>query len=166
MLLSAEGRELIVPGKNLAVSSTQTLERKDLSGSSGNSSFASGGNKPQSLSVSTQVPTADKAQLSILHEYAIALHPTGDPVVYDIVDDVAEVLKIRKVIFCGDMTIAKNDSLQCFDVSFELQEVFSVAEQIEANAAPKIEASESDGETVVATTDPEAINDIIVEVIK
>lgn len=158
MLLAADGRELIVPGKNLKVSSSLSLERKDLSGQGSGSGFAAAGNKPQELSVVLVLPIADKNKLSELLDFATAIDDAGDPVVYDIVDDLAGLLKIHQVIFSGLLDVQEHDTLRAFSVSFKLQEVRSVSERLEANATPETVESNADGETVLAGTDPAELN--------
>ena len=158
MILSGGDRELTVPGKNLKVAASMTLDRKDLSGQSSNTAMANGGNKPQELSVSLQLPVDRKQELGQLLELALALDATGNPVVYRIDDDLAVALHIRQVIFAGTFSAAENDTLRVFDVAFKLQEYVSVAEKLENNAAPQVQEKTPDGEVVITGADPAQIN--------
>jgi hypothetical protein len=158
MLLSSVGGELTVPGKNIKVSSSLSLERKDLSGQGSGSSFAAAGDKPQELSVSLVLPFEDKDKLTSLVDAALARDDAGEPLVYDIVDNLAGALRIRQVIFSGTLETAEHDTLQAFSVSFKLQEVKSVAEKLEKNADPKLADANVNGEAVVPGTDPASVN--------
>ncbi|WP_176013036.1 hypothetical protein [Victivallis sp. Marseille-Q1083] len=166
MLLSANGRELTVPGKNIKINSSLPLERKDLSGQGSGSATAAAGNKPQELSVSLVLPIADKTGLSELLDFATAIDDAGDPVVYDIVDELAGLLKIHQVIFSGSLDVQEHDGLRAFSVSFKLQEVRSVSERLEENAAPETVEPDADGETVLPGTDPAELNAAIEEAVQ
>lgn len=165
MRLSGGGRAIDVPGANQKIEVSLPLERKDLSGQTSGSSFSSAGAKAQKISVSTQIAMTDANKLRDLTEIARACDSTGEPIAYDIEDDLCSAHNIRQVIFAGDFKSSEADGVRAWQVSFQLQEYQSVAEKQEeraqANAAEKDGAK--DGETAIGTTDPEKVNKIVRE---
>lgn len=154
MILSADGKDLTVPGKNLKVSVSLQLVRKDLSGMTSGTATVTGGNKPQVVSVSTTIPTSGKTDLYNLKTAAEALDKAGDPVTYTIVDATSEAMGIRQVKFCDTMSVKENDGLRAWDVSFTLQEVRSAAEKKEERSKDKeVKATKASGEEVAPAED-------------
>ncbi len=168
MLLSGGGRELKVPGKNVKVNVSLTLERKDLSGQSSDSSFANAGAKAQKVSVSCQIPIAEDRDLSRLLEIARACDANDEPIVYTVSDDLCAAMSIRQVIFCGEVRAAESESLRVYDVSFELQEYQTVPQKREERAAANAASGETptDGVVQVGTVNPEKINQIVKETLE
>lgn len=162
MILSGGGREFTIPGKNVKVNASFSIERKDLSGQASNTSFANAGAKPQKVNVSTQIPIAQTKNLTELLEIARACDAKDDPIVYDVSDALCDAMSIRRVIFSGDLSVSESDSLRVYDVSFQLVEYRSVAERREerANENAAEAAPQNDGEIQVGTTDPAKINQI------
>jgi|GEM_PF-2625898 len=154
-----------VPGKNLHVAASFRLERKDLSGQGAVSSFATGGDKPKELAVSTQIPFDEAGALTELLDIAQALESDGNPVIYEIVDELAAAMKIRKVVFAENFSAKKNDALLVFDVSFLLREVATIPEKREANVVEsQAGAGGGEGVVAIAATDPEKVNSTIRQV--
>ena len=156
MLLSGAAGSVQVPGKNLTVSVRLSLSRKDLSGDSAGTDYAAGGTKPHQLAVAFLLPFEEAGKLTALADAAKAVNDMGDPEEWDIQDDVADLMKVRSVIFDGDLSVKKHDSLLAYEVSFNLSEVDSVAEQAEKNRM-----AEKNGEAAAISTDPEDINSYI-----
>jgi len=168
MLLSGGGRELKVPGKNVKINVSLTLERKDLSGQSSDSSFANSGAKAQKVSVSCQIPISESRTLSQLLEIARACDSKDEPIVYTVSDDLCAAMSIRQVIFCGEVRATESDSLRVYDVSFELQEYQTVPQKREerANANAAAAAPSKDGVVQVGSTNPEKVNQIVKDTAK
>lgn len=165
MILSGGGRAITVPGKNVKVSASISLERKDLSGQSSDSSFANAGAKPQKVNVSCQIPITQKKELSELLEVARACDANDEPIVYAVSDALCDAMSIRNVIFSGDLSAAESDSMRVYEVSFQLQEFRTVAERREerANENAAQTAPQIDGEIQVGSTDAAKINQIVRE---
>lgn len=155
MILSGGGKTLTITGKNLQTNISAEFERKDMSGQTSSSSFSSGGNKPKKISASLQIPKDNSEELTRLDEAAAALDDKNDPVIYTISDDQCEARKIRQVIFIGSLTSKENENLQCYDVSFELQEYKSPSERKEERALAKAvpETKPADGEVQIGSVD-------------
>lgn len=168
MLLSGGGRELKVPGKNVKVNVSLTLERKDLSGQSSDSSFANAGAKAQKVNVSCQIPVAENRDLSRLLEIARACDSRDEPIVYTISDDLCAAMNIRQVIFCGEVRATESESLRVYDVSFELQEYRSIPQKREERATANAAVAEpaEDGVVQVGTVNPEKVNQIVKETLE
>ena len=167
MILSnkSSGGTFSIPGKNIRISISLPLDRKDLSGDSSGSSFAAAGNKPQKISVSCQIPVENHADLTALLEAALALDKDGNPAIYQIGDGDAHCAarKIREVIFSGSVDSSEDDILLVYNVSFELQEYQTVAEKREEREAVRTQEPAKDGEKQVGTMDPAKLNEIAKE---
>lgn len=168
MLLSKGNREIKVPGKNVRVNVSLSLERKDLSGQTSDSSFVNAGAKAQKISVSCQIPVSDSRELSRLMEIARACDTDNEPIVYTVTDDLCRAMSIRQVIFCGEVRATESDSLRVYDVSFELQEYLTVSQKREerANANAAAAAPVQDGVVQVGSTNPKKVNQIVKDTAK
>lgn len=162
MLLSGGGREMKIPGKNVRVSVSLSLDRKDLSGQSSDSSFANEGAKPQRIMVTTQIPTAEPADLMRLVELARACDSLDEPIIYNVADELCAAMSIRQVIFSGDLQAVRADDLQVYNISFELQEYQSVSQKREerTNANSAAGSVSTDGVVQVGSVDPVKVNQI------
>lgn len=163
MRLSGGGRELKVPGKNVKVNIALSLERKDLSGQTSDSSFVNAGAKAQKVNVSSQIPLSDAAALMQLAEIARACNKNNEPIVYSVSDNLCNAMSIRQVIFSGELRVTESDSLRAYDVSFELQEYQTVSEKREerANANAAVAEPAKDGEVNIGTNNPQKVNQIV-----
>ena len=128
--------------KNLVVSTTATFDRKNMSGQSSKSDVSDKGSKPKKISVSAQISMDECKDLKTLLLMGEDLDETNNPVIYKIIDETCRAMMIREVIFVDSFKCKKNSSLQCFDISFSLQEKESIAERREKRTlnkkAPKV----------------------------
>jgi len=155
MILSGNGYELSITGKNLTVAVTAEFERKDLSGQTSSASFAVDSTK-KSVSVSLQIPFDEKELLEQIHVLAAALDEKGDPIIFSIVDDQCALAKIRQVIFAGSLRSQKAPGLLCWDVSFDLKEQNPALAKREERIQEKAAAAAStttDGAQAVGSVD-------------
>lgn len=151
MILSSNGIDFEIPGKNLTVSSNQNFSRSDLSGNTSGTEFVANGNKAKEISVSLVMPKKDKAKLRQLVKVAEALTAEGAPTIYTVADELCITLNIREVFFDGEMPIRESANLRAWDVSFSLKEYRSPAEKREARAqASEILGKTSDGKVIAA----------------
>ncbi|UDQ97936.1 hypothetical protein AAEX28_13215 [Lentisphaerota bacterium WC36G] len=137
MKLATNSINFTIPGKNMEVSIAQSFDRKNLSAQSSSTSTASSGDKPQKIKVSCQIPLSDRDKYRELKEISSAKNSNGDPTVYDIVDPTCFDNNIMQVIFVGTFSCKRDKSLQCYNVSFSLQEFNSVAEKREKREVKK-----------------------------
>lgn len=161
MLLSGNGQKLTVPGKNIKIVLTQEFDRKELSGDGSGSDFATGGNKPKTISVSLILPDDKEPELRNLFAFAEALNKDGDPVEYTVADRLCQALNIRKVIFVDSIKVEDSDSLRAWNVSFMLRDSANTAALREERAEEKLHESEAaaDGETKLSTANPGKITE-------
>jgi hypothetical protein len=168
MILSGKGWELKFDSfaKNITVSITASFERKDLGGQSSSTAVSSAGNKPKKISVGMLVPVEKARFLAKLLQMAEAVGSDKNPVAYTIADSLCSAVQIRQVIFCGDVRTKKSDSLQCYDVSFSLQEFKSVAEKKEERENEKTtrEAPKTNGTEKISSVNPSKVNEAIKKV--
>lgn len=151
MILSANGRDFEIPGKNLTVSLAQNFERKDLSGDTSGTDMVPGGNKAKEISVALILPKSNKNDLRKLLQVAEAVKTTGDFEVYIVSDELCIASNIREVFFSGQLTVRQSSNLRAWDVSFSLQEYRSPAEKREARAqSSEILGKTSDGKVISA----------------
>ncbi len=162
MILSGGNQDLTIPGKNVKIEVSLSLERKDLSGQSSDSSFVNAGEKAQKIKVSTQIPLTEKEKLTQLAMLARACDTNNEPVVYAMSNPLCLAMGIRQVIFSGQFSVVESSTLRVFDVSFELQEYMTISEKREERAnenAARIEPIK-DGQVNVGTINPAKINQI------
>lgn len=159
MLLTGNGQQLTVPGKNIKVALSQEFDRKELSGDGSGSDFATGGNKPKTISVSLVLPDDNENELRNLFAFAEALDQSGSPVEYIISDRLCQALNIRKVIFSDSIRVEDSDSLRAWNVSFTLRDAANTAAKREERAEEQLKESDAgtDGETKLSTTNPDTI---------
>lgn len=148
MILS-NGISFEVPGKNLTVSASLTIDKKALGGDTSGTDNAEAGIKPQRLSCSLLLPKDQAKKLKQLKVVVTGKDTEGAAIVYDIVDDLAEAMDIRQVRFVDGLNVTQSDGLQAWNVTFTLEEVRSVAERREEREKPDdIVALKSDGTTI------------------
>ena len=123
--------------KNIKVSVSAAFDRKSMGGQDSKTDVTDKGSKPKQISVSAQIPMDNCGDLKVLLLMAEELDAKDNPIIYDIVDEISYAMSIKKVIFVGSFKCQKNSSLQCFDVSFSLQEKQSIAERRELRKAVK-----------------------------
>jgi hypothetical protein len=137
MILSLGSENYTVPGKNLKVSGSFAMVRKDLGGFTSGTDFSSGGVKPKRLNVALDLPYAQEDDMKQLTAIATAVDSDGDPINYDIVDRTARAMLIRQVHFQDNFRVAEHDTLEAWSVSFTLEEWRSIPELVEQRQEPK-----------------------------
>ncbi len=137
MKLATNKNNFTVPGKNLNVSVAINLTRKELSAQGSSTQTASTGDKPAKVKISLQLALTERHKYRELLEIAKAKNSAGDPVVYEIVDEICYDHSIMQVIFTGKISCKKDNSLRCYNISFALQEFNSVAEKREKRETKK-----------------------------
>lgn len=157
MIISGNGQEIIVEaiGKNVRIEASAEFDRKDLSGQTSSSDVSAAGNKPKRINVSLQIKTEQSENLTKVLDMAEALDPDGNPVVYTVSSPLASAMRIRQAIFDGGVRIREDDTLLCYNVSFELKEMRSVPEKKEERERAKASdgAAATDGEIQVGSAD-------------
>jgi len=121
-----------IEGSELKVSATLSLAGEDISGQSSQTAIAETGDKPKQLSVSLLVKFIDIKNLAKIVALAETKNDKGERENYNIVNNTAEAMNVRKVRFFGDVSVREDESLKLWRVSFKLSEVQSVAEAKEA----------------------------------
>lgn len=159
MILSGNGREFTVPGKNLKLKIVQPFDRKELSGDGSGTDFATAGNKPKTISAGLVIQDDKEEDLRNLFAVAEATTTTGDPVVYTVSDRFCQALNIRQVIFVDSINADEADGLRAWNVSFTLRDASSIAAQREERAEGKLNEDNApvDGETNITTKDPRKV---------
>lgn len=149
MILSANGRDFSVPGKNLKVTVTGNLARKSLSGQTASTDTASEGNKAKQVSCALLIEKKNPNDLKQLKEIAEAVNAAGDPEVYTIGDELCNAMQIRQVIFSDTFEAAESDVLRSWDIKFNLKESKSVAEKKEEREySAQIKGTDSQGREI------------------
>lgn len=126
-----------IPGYNQKVSANLRLESVDLSGKTSYTPRAETGDKPKSVGVALQIKFADAAQLKLIVQLAEAKNDKDERVVYHILNRTANTFGMRQVKFEGDVQAREDQSLELWNVTFELIEYRSTAEKKEQRAAAK-----------------------------
>lgn len=159
MMISGPSGNFIVPGSELTVSVEQAFDRKELSGDGSGDDFASGGNKPKTVSVGLILQFEKADDLRALRGLAEALDDSGDPVIYEVTDDTCRAMDVRRVIFIDKFGVSNASGLRAWNVSFSLRDVASTAarreERAEEDAAEKEQAG--DGEVKITTPNPQEV---------
>lgn len=107
------------------------LKDQDMSGQSSGTDTAEQGDKGKKLTFSGRISFAKVEKLTQLYAMASAKDEAQNRKVYRIGNDMALALKIRNVKFTGRINAREHESLLAWNVSFELREHNSVAEQKE-----------------------------------
>lgn len=128
MILSANGKEIEIRGKNIKVSVKLTFEREDLSGGGSSSDVAPSGIKPKTVSVGLVIPKEKPEWLQTILKVSTAIDKELSPLVYTVADEMCEIAGIREVIFVGDVSFEEADNLRAWSVSFALREKTTPAE--------------------------------------
>ncbi|WP_375750960.1 DNA-binding protein [Vibrio sp. HN007] len=128
-MLSLDGEVLKLD--SMRVSMNMELKDQDMSGQSSGTNRSEQGDKGKKLSFSGRVPFGDDSVLTRLYELASQKDASGSRKIYRIGNTTARSLKIREVKFTGNIRADENESLMAWNVSFELREHSSVAEQRE-----------------------------------
>ncbi|TKF77907.1 DNA-binding protein [Vibrio kanaloae] len=119
---------------SMKVEMSMELKDQDMSGQSSGTDTAEQGDKGKKLTFSGRVPFTRVETLTQLYSLASDKDETNTRRVYRIGNDIALALKIRNVKFTGRINAREHETLQAWNVSFELREHNSVAEQKEQRA--------------------------------
>lgn len=123
-----------VPGQQLKVAGSMELRSEDIAGETSGTDRAEKGIKPKVLRVSCIIPFADASDLRQLIQVAEAKE-NGEQVIYTITHPTANVVGVRQVVFVESFAWPEDESLQCWNVSFALQEHLSNPERLEQRQA-------------------------------
>mgnify|MGYP000213668104 CR=1 FL=1 len=126
-----------INGQQLKVAVVLALASEDLSGQSSFAEAAETGDKPKAMTVSMVIRYKQAADLTAMLGLAEAKDSVGERVIYNVVNDTARAMGIRRVRFQGDLNVRENDGNQMWNVSFKLSEMRSVPEIKEARTAPQ-----------------------------
>ena len=126
-----------IKGHDLKVAATLPLAGEDVSGQSSLDAVAEGGDKSKQINVKLQIKYIDAATLSELVNLAEDKTDKGERIVYDIVNNTANAMNIRKVKFNGEVSVREDESLHLWRVGFKLTEIKSVSETKEARQTPQ-----------------------------
>ncbi|GIU12876.1 DNA-binding protein [Shewanella sp. MBTL60-007] len=117
--------------KSCKIELSMQLAEQDMSGQSSSTASSEQGDKAKELKVTGLIPFTDKAQLSRLFELAIAKDEAGNRVVRRVGSELARMVKIRQVKFCGLISAPEHPTFLAWNVSFQLREHLSVPEVAE-----------------------------------
>jgi cell division protein ZapA (FtsZ GTPase activity inhibitor) len=131
-MLSLNGE--LVKLSSMRVEMSMELKDQDMSGQSSGTNTAEQGDKGKKLSFTGQIPFNDSDTLTRLYQLASAKDQHQNRQVYRVGNDIAQALKIRQAKFTGRINASEHGSLLAWNVSFELREHNSVAEQKENRA--------------------------------
>jgi hypothetical protein len=137
-----------IPGYNQKVSANLRLESVDISGKTSYTPRAETGDKPKSVSVALQIRFIDDAQLKLIVQLAEAKNDKDERVIYNILNRTANTFGMRQVRFDGDVQAREDQSLELWNVTFELIEYNSTAEKKEQRSAAKKVNEQSAGSAV------------------
>lgn len=126
-----------IPGFQQKLSVNLKLKSVDTSGESSYTPRAEAGDKPKTISVSTQIRYIDDDQLSLIIRLAEAKNGNDERSIYNIINNTANAMGIRQVKFDGDVQVREDGSLNLWTVTFELTEYNSVPEKKAQRKAEK-----------------------------
>lgn len=142
-----------IKGHELKVSMSLALTAEDASGQSSSTATAETGDKPKQMAVKLSIKYKDAEDLTALIDLAEAKNETGERLKYDVVNDTAEAVNIRKANFMGGLSVREDETLKMWRVSFKLSEIQSVAEQKEAREKEKEVSDQKPTGSTVEPTD-------------
>ena len=139
-----------IEGKNITVSAVMQFNESDMSGQSSATDISEKGAKAKELGVSMLVPFANSAWLTQLVAMAEAVDDTGARKKYRINNITAKALKIRQVVFVGQLTAPEQETINAWRVTFKLREFLSVPERKESRAKiPAAQQQSQAGEVTI-----------------
>lgn len=139
MSLRLDGTD--IKGYQLQVVAALDLAGDSLSGSGSGTEVAETGDKPKKITVELQYRFVDADQLRALVKLAEARDAGGSRKTYQLGNQTASAMGVRQARFLGELTAREDASADFWSVRFQLQEVNSIPEQVQAR------------ETTPATTD-------------
>jgi len=120
-----------VPDKEFDISMNFRFEAEHISGQTSASDTVTQGISPKSFTVTLQINFDEKKLLTELLAVAEARDSNGAMIVYDIVDETANTVKVRQVEFTDQFSARKVEKLNAWRVHFVVTEKHSVAEKVE-----------------------------------
>jgi hypothetical protein len=142
-----------IPGYNQKVSANLRLESVDISGKTSYTPRAETGDKPKSVSVALQIRFIDEAQLKLIVQLAEAKNDKDERVIYNILNRTANTFGMRQIRFDGDVQAREDQSLELWNVTFELIEYNSTAEKKEQRSTSKKVNEQSAGSAAGQSAD-------------
>ncbi|UOA08621.1 hypothetical protein [Methylobacter sp. S3L5C] len=149
-----------IPGYGQKVSVDLSLASEDMSGNSSHTPKAEKGDKAKSLKVQLTIKFSDEADLKSIVTMAEAKNSSGEREIYNIINQTANAVGMRKVNFTETLSIKENDGTEDWSINFSLTEYESVPEKKEARQAEKKVQSQTakgtsvNGQTTATTTTP------------
>lgn len=116
---------------NMTVSPSLKFKDKDKSGQTSSTDTAEQGTKAKEIKVEGMIPYTDSAQLTRLFELAEATSKGGERQRYRVANPTAKAVKLRQVMFAGDLEAKEQKNVMAWAVSFTLKEQNSVSEKKE-----------------------------------
>ncbi|WP_102794309.1 hypothetical protein [Bowmanella denitrificans] len=148
-----------IPGNEITLQVTYTIDSDDLSGQGSSTEDAETGNKAQVMRVRLKLDQRQPENLKLIHSLASKLDENGARHIYTIVNTTAEAMGIRQVTFSQELAVREDDTTRVWFCTFLLKEHRSVAEkqQEQQNAKELPEQQQSAQGTAVesAETQPE-----------
>lgn len=127
---------------NIRVEMSMELKDQDMSGQSSGTDTAEQGDKGKKLSITGTVPFNDRDTLTRLYQLASAKDEHQNRQIYRVANSTAQALKIRQAKFTGRVSASEHGSLLAWNVSFELREHNSAAEQKEQRQSQQIKPNQ------------------------
>ena len=126
--------EKIIPGFGHKIGERTKISADDKSGSTSKSVQSEKGIKPSDLGVKVKVLFSKPDDLATIKEMATAVDKNNIRIVYKIKSRITKATRVNYVQFAGDLVVQEEDAKQCWNISFTLREIDSVAEQKERKA--------------------------------
>ena len=139
-MLSLNGE--LIKLSSARVEMSMELKDQDMSGQSSGTDSAEQGDKGKKLSITGQIPFNDSAMLTRLYQLASAKDEYQNRLIYRVANSTAQALKIRQAKFTGRINASEHGSLLAWNISFELREHNSVAEQKEQRQAQQVKSNQ------------------------
>jgi hypothetical protein len=116
---------------NMTVSPSLKFKDKDKSGQTSSTDTAEQGTKAKEIKIEGMIPYTDSAQLTRLFELAEGTGKGGARQLYRVANSTAKAIKLRQVMFAGDLEAKEQKNVMAWAVSFSLKEQNSVSEKKE-----------------------------------
>jgi hypothetical protein len=121
-----------IPGSNLTVQAAMKIANDDASGTTSTTATVEAGIKAIQLNCQVVIAYKDKDQLTTLVNLARATDPNSKQVIYQIVNETANAMNMRRCRFSDNFQAKPHDNKHAWKVAFTLLEVDSIAEQAES----------------------------------
>lgn len=124
-----------VPDRDFKCSMSMRIDAANLAGQSSGTSTAHKGFKPKVFTVTLTIAYIDAHLLGELIAIAEAKNKDGGLRVYNITDELANSVKVRRVQFAEEFHVREKEQLQAWTIQFTLQDYQSVPEKVEQRQA-------------------------------